>query len=74
MPDPEKVYRVKQAAERMEISERKVQYLITEGKLAAYNVGRCLRIKERDIQNYERGEICIYQEKHGVSDELDHIF
>jgi excisionase family DNA binding protein len=74
MIDPEKVYRPKQAAIRMEISERKLRYLIGEGKIAAYRIGRCICVKERAIKDYENDQIRIYQEENGVSDDLKKIY
>jgi len=49
-------YSIKDAADLLSVSTKTVYRLVKSGALAAVRVGHQLRIAERDLQAYLRGE------------------
>jgi len=48
-----------EVAERLNIAKNTVYELIKRGELAAYRVGRKVRIDPDDVENYKNGKKCI---------------
>ncbi len=57
---------VKAAAATLSVSERTVERMIEDGRLAAFKIGRSIRVTRRSIDSYVRHMILVYQEEHGI--------
>lgn len=57
----DKLITIREAADALGISERTVRRMIDRNELRAYKIGRCVRLREGDVQDYiESGVILRY--------------
>ena len=53
-PNGERLLTIKEVADYLRVDPKTVRRLITEGALAAYKVGRGLRVSDSDLRKYLR--------------------
>lgn len=61
----ERLYMVKEVAERFRVTERTIQNWIKTEKFGATKVGKVIRISESDIQEFLSRFKTLVREKHG---------
>ncbi len=53
----EEIYDKKQAADYLKISERTIDYLRAAGQIACFKIGRLVRFRQEDLEEFARQQV-----------------
>ena len=62
-------FRIDETAEYLGVCERTIRRLINKGELPAFRIGRSLRIRKKDLQQFLRRQLLEFQDETPLEDE-----
>ena len=68
MKEKDRLLRVDQLAQKLNISKRQAYRLISNGHFVALKIGGCLRIRSDSVEDYVKRQISLFAIENGIRD------